>query len=103
MSTEVRVPEISDSITTVKVATWLKHEGDFVTRGEPIAELETDKAMMEVESPASGVLRQIRVAAGSDAVPVDSVLAVIVDEPGQEQASVSRSDAGESPKSSKTA
>ncbi|MGH2442462.1 MAG: dihydrolipoamide acetyltransferase family protein [Chloroflexota bacterium] len=64
MSTEVVMPRLSDTMESGTVARWLKHEGDAVQRGEVIAEIETDKANMELESYASGILARIVVGEG---------------------------------------
>jgi pyruvate dehydrogenase E2 component (dihydrolipoamide acetyltransferase) len=77
MSIEVRLPELGGSITHAKLSTWLKHAGDAVTRGEPIAEVETDKTSVEIEAPGDGVLVAIEVPAGTDKVAVNDLLAII--------------------------
>ena len=59
--------------------TWIKHEGDAVAKGEVVLEVETDKAVHEVEAEAEGVLRRIYVEEGEE-VPVTAVIAVIADE-----------------------
>jgi pyruvate dehydrogenase E2 component (dihydrolipoamide acetyltransferase) len=66
-------------MTAAKVSLWLKREGHVVTHGEPLLEVETDKTTVEIEAPVSGVLREIRVQAGTDGVPVGTVLAVIAE------------------------
>jgi pyruvate/2-oxoglutarate dehydrogenase complex dihydrolipoamide acyltransferase (E2) component len=70
------MPRLSQDMETGQVVEWLKAEGDVVTEGEPILVVETDKANMDVESPASGVLRRILAHVGEDA-DVGSVLAII--------------------------
>jgi len=67
MATEVVMPRLSDTMDSGTVARWLKQEGDQITRGEIIAEIETDKANMEMESYANGILAQILVAEGQSA------------------------------------
>ncbi|HEX6510125.1 MAG TPA: dihydrolipoamide acetyltransferase family protein [Chloroflexota bacterium] len=67
MATEVVMPRLSDTMDSGTVARWLKHEGDEVKRGEIIAEIETDKANMELESYANGVLARIIVNEGQSA------------------------------------
>ena len=74
---EVRLPELADAMTSATLTAWLKNPGDAVTAGEPIAEIETDKTTVELEAPADGVLDDIRVAAGADAIAVGTVLALI--------------------------
>lgn len=79
MAKEITMPKLSDSMEEGKVLTWFKKEGDRVTKGEPIAEVETEKADMEVEAFATGILSEIRVQAGQSA-PVGEVIAVISSE-----------------------
>ncbi|MCY4121935.1 MAG: dihydrolipoamide acetyltransferase family protein, partial [Acidobacteria bacterium] len=74
---EVRLPELADAMASATLTAWLKQPGDPVTEGEPIAEVETDKTTVELEAPADGVLAEIRVAAGTEAVPVGTVLALV--------------------------
>jgi pyruvate dehydrogenase E2 component (dihydrolipoamide acetyltransferase) len=64
MATEVVMPRLSDTMDTGTVGKWLKNEGDQVSKGEVIAEIETDKANMEMESYASGILAKILVQEG---------------------------------------
>ena len=77
---EVRMSELADSMTSATLTAWLKHPGDRVTAGEPIAEVETDKTTVEVEAPADGVLADVRVAAGTRDVAVGALLAVVREE-----------------------
>ena len=72
---ELRLPQLTDAMTSARIATWLKREGDAVVRGEPIAEVESDKTTVELEAPDTGVLR-IQVPAGVDAAP-GTVLALV--------------------------
>jgi 2-oxoglutarate dehydrogenase E2 component (dihydrolipoamide succinyltransferase) len=76
MPANVVVPEVGESIVDARVARWLKREGDSVTAGEPLVELETDKIDLEVSSPQAGVLGRIAHGDGAD-VKVGEVLAVI--------------------------
>lgn len=78
MNTEIHVPQWGMGITECKIIGWLKAEGDNVTEGEPIAELETAKAAQELESPASGILLKILAHEGQT-VPVREVIGVISD------------------------
>ncbi len=73
---EIQVPAAGESVTEADVGEWLKKEGDRVEADEPIVSLETDKAAMDVPSPVSGVLKEIRAKAG-DTVEVGAVLAVV--------------------------
>ncbi len=76
MPTEVIMPQMGFDMTEGTVTRWLKSEGDTIERGEPIVEVETDKATVEVEAFASGVLRKIIVQEGST-VPVNQVIGLI--------------------------
>ena len=76
MASRVLMPKGSDSMTEGKVLKWLKSEGDKVSSGDALVEIETDKVDMEVESMASGVLRKVMVQVG-ETVPVGQLLAVV--------------------------
>jgi len=78
MATEILVPSLGESITEATVARWLKQPGEAVARDEPLVELETDKATLEIPAPAAGTLGEIRAAEGSD-VPIGAVLGIIAD------------------------
>jgi pyruvate dehydrogenase E2 component (dihydrolipoamide acetyltransferase) len=77
VAADVIMPALGMAQDTGTVLRWLRAEGDQVTRGEPLLEIETDKATVEVESPADGVLAAVRAAVG-DAVPVGQVIAVVM-------------------------
>lgn len=64
MAHVILMPKAGQSMTEGKVVSWLKNEGDRVTRGDPLFEIETDKANLEVEALASGILRKILAPAG---------------------------------------
>jgi pyruvate dehydrogenase E2 component (dihydrolipoamide acetyltransferase) len=66
MSTEVLVPPLGQTVDTVTLTTWYKQEGDSVKQGEALFAVETDKAVLDVEAPASGVLGQVSAAAGQE-------------------------------------
>jgi 2-oxoglutarate dehydrogenase E2 component (dihydrolipoamide succinyltransferase) len=76
MSVNVVVPEVGESIVDARVSKWLKKEGDAVSVGDPLVELETDKIDLEVAAPQAGVLGRIAHGDGAD-VKVGEVLAVI--------------------------
>lgn len=76
MATVMEMPKLSDTMTEGSIARWLKKEGDKVTSGSPVIEIETDKATMEYESPASGVILKILVGDGQKC-PLQSPIAVI--------------------------
>ena len=77
MAVEVRMPAYSESMEEADVVGWLVAPGDHVNEGDPIAEIETDKATGELESPVTGVLSEIIVAQGSQGVKVGELLALI--------------------------
>ncbi|MCX8071794.1 MAG: 2-oxo acid dehydrogenase subunit E2 [Candidatus Binatia bacterium] len=76
MAIEIRMPKLSDTMEEGTILRWYKRVGEMVQRGEVIAEVETDKADMEVEAEASGIVREIRVPEGESA-PVGAVLAIL--------------------------
>jgi len=76
MATEITMPKLSDTMTEGRLVSWKKSVGERVERGEIIAEVETDKANMELEAFSSGVLLEIRVKPG-DLAPVGTVIAII--------------------------
>jgi pyruvate dehydrogenase E2 component (dihydrolipoamide acetyltransferase) len=76
MPTNVIMPALELAQETGKVLRWLKSPGDAVHKGEPIVEIETDKVTVEIEAPASGVLRDVTARAG-DVVPVGKTIALI--------------------------
>ncbi len=82
MATEVLVPPLGQTVDTVVLVTWYKNEGEAVAQGDSLFAIETDKATLDVEAPASGVLRQVTAQPG-DAVKVLSAIALIAapDEP----------------------
>jgi pyruvate dehydrogenase E2 component (dihydrolipoamide acetyltransferase) len=83
---KVVMPKLSEQMETGKIIKWLKNEGDRIQSGDILAEVETDKADVEMEAFGSGVLRKILVPAGS-AAPVGSLIGVIA-EPNEDIASV---------------
>jgi 2-oxoglutarate dehydrogenase E2 component (dihydrolipoamide succinyltransferase) len=76
MPTEIRVPELGESVVDAMVGTWLKKEGEAVSAGETLVELETDKVNVEIAAEESGVLQQIHKAEG-DTVEVGEVIATV--------------------------
>jgi len=76
--TKVVMPKLSEQMESGKVIKWLKKEGDRVQSGDILAEVETDKADVEMEAFGAGVLRKILVSAGST-VPVGSLIGVIAE------------------------
>jgi pyruvate dehydrogenase E2 component (dihydrolipoamide acetyltransferase) len=90
MPTNITMPALSPTMEEGNLAKWLKKEGDKVKAGDVIAEIETDKATMEVEAVDEGVLAKILVAAGTQGVKVNTVIAVLAGE-GEDVAAVSSS------------
>ena len=78
--TEILMPALSPTMTEGKLAKWLKKEGERIKAGEVIAEIETDKATMEVEAVDEGILARIVVPEGTEGVAVNSVIAVLEEE-----------------------
>ncbi len=80
MPIEILMPALSPTMTEGNLARWLKHEGDEVSAGDVIAEIETDKATMEVEAIDEGKLARIVVAEGTEGVPVNAVIGLLLSE-----------------------
>jgi pyruvate dehydrogenase E2 component (dihydrolipoamide acetyltransferase) len=76
MATQVVMPKLSPTMEEGQLSRWLKNEGDKVGVGEPLAEIDTDKATMEAQALASGVLLKILVPAG-ETVPLGAIIAII--------------------------
>lgn len=79
MAFKFQLPKISANVESETLTAWLKNEGDCVTAGEPIVEVTTDKACVEVESPCSGILRKV-LAAEKSILPVGYIIAIICDD-----------------------
>lgn len=77
MTTDIRMPALTSTMEEAAVLKWLVSSGDSVRAGQPVAEVETDKATMEIEAPVDGVIADIMVAAGPDPVKVNVPLARI--------------------------
>ncbi|HEY7996485.1 MAG TPA: 2-oxoglutarate dehydrogenase complex dihydrolipoyllysine-residue succinyltransferase [Steroidobacteraceae bacterium] len=76
MSTEIRVPQLPESVADATLVAWHKQPGDPIARDENLADLETDKVVLEVPAPANGVVREIKVQSGA-VVTSGQVLAII--------------------------
>ncbi|OFX15472.1 MAG: hypothetical protein A2V59_01515 [Armatimonadetes bacterium RBG_19FT_COMBO_69_19] len=76
MITRILMPPLSETMIDGLIVRWYKQEGDAVDEGEPLYDVDTDKATVEVSAPAAGILRRILVPAG-DTVPIGALLAVI--------------------------
>ncbi|MBL1406898.1 MAG: pyruvate dehydrogenase complex E1 component subunit beta [Hyphomicrobiales bacterium] len=88
MPVNILMPALSPTMEEGNLAKWLVKEGDTVSAGDVIAEIETDKATMEVEAVDEGVVAKIMVAEGSQGVKVNAVIAVLAEE-GEDASSIS--------------
>lgn len=84
MTTQILMPALSPTMTEGNLAKWLKAEGDTVAAGDVIAEIETDKATMEVQAVDEGVLGKILIPAGTEGVAVNTPIAVLLTEDGNQ-------------------
>ncbi|MEL6946780.1 MAG: pyruvate dehydrogenase complex dihydrolipoamide acetyltransferase [Pseudomonadota bacterium] len=87
MSINITMPALSPTMEEGNLAKWLVKEGDSVSAGDVIAEIETDKATMEVEAVDEGTVAKLMVAAGTEGVKVNDVIAVLAEE-GEDASSV---------------
>ena len=93
MSVDILMPALSPTMEEGTLSKWLKKEGDTVSSGDVIAEIETDKATMEVEAVDEGILAKILVAEGTEGVKVNAVIAVLAED-GEDAGSVKPSSNG---------
>ncbi|WP_321489640.1 pyruvate dehydrogenase complex E1 component subunit beta [uncultured Hyphomonas sp.] len=93
MSVDILMPALSPTMEEGTLSKWLKQEGDTISSGDVIAEIETDKATMEVEAVDEGVLAKILVPAGTEGVKVNEVIAVLAEE-GEDAGSVTAKKSG---------
>ncbi|EAV44040.1 pyruvate dehydrogenase subunit beta [Stappia aggregata IAM 12614] len=100
MPIDILMPALSPTMEEGKLAKWLKAEGDTISAGDVIAEIETDKATMEVEAVDEGTLGKILVAEGTDNVKVNAKIAVLLAE-GEDASAINAS--GEKPAEEKPA
>ena len=87
MPIEILMPALSPTMKEGNLAKWHKKEGDSVNAGDVIAEIETDKATMEVEAVDEGIIGKILVAEGTQDVPVNQMIAVLLEE-GEEASEI---------------
>jgi pyruvate dehydrogenase E2 component (dihydrolipoamide acetyltransferase) len=80
MTIQILMPALSPTMTEGKLVVWNKQEGDAITPGDVIAEIETDKATMEIEAIDEGVMGKILVAAGTEGVPVNAMIAIVLED-----------------------
>jgi pyruvate dehydrogenase E2 component (dihydrolipoamide acetyltransferase) len=93
MPIEILMPALSPTMTEGNLAKWLKSEGDAVAAGDVLAEIETDKATMEVEAVDEGVIGKILVPDGSEGVQVNQPIALLLEE-GEDTAAIAGYKAG---------
>src|SRR3954452_10294266 len=93
MTSEVLMPALSPTMPEGKIAGWIKSEGATVRAGDVLAEIETDKATMEVEAVDEGVLAKIVIPEGTDHVAVNTPIALIAED-GEEVDSANGARAG---------
>src|ERR671928_1348981 len=86
MATQVVMPKLSPTMEEGQLSRWLKKEGDKVSMGEPLAEIDTDKATMEMQALGTGVLRKILIQEGESA-PLGQLIAII-GEPDEDISSI---------------
>src|SRR3546814_16100080 len=97
MPINILMPALSPTMTEGTLAKWLVKEGDEISSGDVIAEIETDKATMEVEAVEEGKIGKILVAEGTDGVPVNQVIAVLLEE-GEDASAITETPAAPAPK-----
>lgn len=97
MATDILMPALSPTMTEGKLARWLKAEGDTVAAGDVIAEIETDKATMEVEAVDEGILGRILIQEGAEGIPVNTPIAILVED-GESVPDTSSTQVAASPK-----
>lgn len=102
MSVDILMPALSPTMEEGTLSKWLKKEGDTVSSGDVIAEIETDKATMEVEAVDEGTLAKILVPEGTEGVKVNAVIAVLAED-GEDASSVEAKNASSSSTESKEA
>ena len=96
MPITILMPALSPTMTEGNLARWLKSEGDSVSPGDIIAEIETDKATMEIESVDEGVLGKILVAEGAEEIAVNTPIAVLLEE-GEDSSALAGFEAAAAP------
>ena len=97
MATQVIMPKLSPTMEEGQLSRWLKKEGDKVSMGEPLAEIDTDKATMEMQALGSGVLRKILIQEGESA-PLGQLIAIIGEPDEDISALTAQSGSSQSPK-----
>src|SRR5882757_10076344 len=98
MATQVSMPKLSPTMEEGQLSRWLKKEGDKVTMGEPLAEIDTDKATMEMQALGNGVLRKVLLQEGESA-PLGQLIAIIAEPDEDISAIASQAPASQAPPS----
>ncbi|MFT8861601.1 MAG: pyruvate dehydrogenase complex E1 component subunit beta [Acetobacter fabarum] len=80
MATKILMPALSPTMTEGKIARWLKKEGDTITTGDVLAEIETDKATMDIEAIEDGILGRVLISEGVEGVAVNTPIAIVVED-----------------------
>ena len=83
MASEIKMPALSPTMESGTLAKWLVAEGDQVRSGDIIAEIETDKTTMEVETVEDGIIAKLLVPAGAENVAVNATIAILIDDAGE--------------------
>ena len=81
MPVEVVVPPLGTNVDTLTLLTWYKQEGEMVDKDEPLFAVETDKATLDVESPATGILRMVTAAPGAEVMSLSRIAVIVA--PGE--------------------
>ena len=100
MAIIIEMPKLSDTMSEGKILSWKKKEGDQVSAGEVLAEIESDKANMEMEAYDAGFLRKQLVPEGGSA-PVGAAIAIVTEDPGEDISKALQSAGKESGKEKK--
>ncbi|WP_284198473.1 biotin/lipoyl-containing protein, partial [Azospirillum oryzae] len=96
MTVQILMPALSPTMTEGNLAKWLKKEGDTVKSGDVLAEIETDKATMEVEAVDEGRIGKILIPAGSQGVAVNTPIAILLEE-GEDESALSSAGSAPAP------
>ena len=96
MATEILMPALSPTMEEGKLARWLVKEGDEIAAGDVIAEIETDKATMEIEAIEDGKLAKVLIAEGAEGVKVNTPIAIVLED-GEELDSATAVEAKQTP------
>ena len=102
MTTEIRVPQLPESVADATLVAWHKQPGDTIKRDENLADLETDKVVLEVPAPHNGVVREIKIQSGT-VVTSGQLLAIIEEGAGASASPSEKPAAGASASAAKTA